>query len=55
MTRHPEPAGGEERRHDDDAGREEVDVVAAPEAGDLDDALEERAEEQQPDRSAGRA
>ncbi len=47
--RHAVPAGRRDRRHDDDAGREVVDVAAALEARDVDDALEERAEEQQPD------
>ena len=46
---HARPAGRGERRHDDHPGREEVDVGAGVEAGDLGDRLEQRAEEQQPD------
>ena len=38
--RHAVPAAGEERRHDEHAGHEELLVVAALKAGDLDDALE---------------
>jgi hypothetical protein len=43
------PAGRGDRGHHDHARREVVGVAATGEPGDLDDALEERAEEQQPD------
>ncbi len=49
MKRHAGPAGARDREHHDDAGREEVDVGAAVEAGDLRHGLEQRAEQQQPD------
>ena len=45
----PGPAGRGHGEHHDHAGREEVDVGAAVEAGDLGDRLEQRAEQQQPD------
>ena len=50
----PLQPAGEERRHHHDPGREELDVVARAEARDVGDRLEQRAEQQQPDRPAGR-
>jgi hypothetical protein len=47
--RHPVPAAGEERRHHEHARNEVLLVVATLEAGDVDHALEQLAEQEQPD------
>ena len=47
--RHPAPGRVEHRRHHHHAGGEERDVGVPVEARDLDDLLEQRAEQQQPD------
>src|SRR5262249_20715477 len=46
---HAAPAGGADRQHHDDPGRQELDVRASGEAGDVRDALEERTEQKEPD------
>jgi hypothetical protein len=46
---HPAPARGEQRRHHDDPGRQVGDVGLVAEAGQVGHALEQLAEQQQPD------
>src|SRR5204863_1807572 len=45
----PDPAGRGDGEHDDHTGGEELDVRAAPEAGYVGGALEQRSEQEQPD------
>jgi hypothetical protein len=46
---HPGPPRARDREHDDHPRGKELDVGAAREAGDVDGALEQRPEEEQPD------